>query len=189
MSMANTSTATAEPPQGAQVWQLADWLPSTTGLDWLDALHATHVAAVAAFADAVERATAATDDQRDARAHHRHEIREALVAGQSEPPPIDDDLLAAKVGLAREEVVEVGEALDVIALDALFKLRERHRDLEPHFGSLSPALKDSLARGPGGDAARRAAEHRRALAEYEGPAGILDLTTNADRQEMAAHAR
>ncbi|MEA2199453.1 MAG: hypothetical protein QOI89_49 [Solirubrobacteraceae bacterium] len=177
---ATTKDRPLPPPiAGAEEWEVPDWIPSNSGLDWLDALGEQHLAAVIEWRrSAAHVADTEAAIQEQARAWRRA-VRDSVAAGK-EPPPreIDDALVQAQLEIAKEDSVASRDELALVVVAALAELRqpERRQELQPLMGSLSPSLRYALQTGPGGAVAQAQALLREQMERLNGEPSMVDLS-------------
>jgi hypothetical protein len=173
------TTTTQQTIPGAPAWAQPTWISEEpTGLDWLDELRERHAEIVAAFAAAVEREHDAAQEQAEMEFRHREAVRRELAAGRPAPAPPDPVLAEVRVEAAREDVGYAEDAVAEIGVQVLAQLRRRRSEIGPAVEArLSPALRKSLLKGPGGRVAQRIKairdELRRIEQEDGGP--IVDV--------------
>lgn len=177
-----TTTRSTPAPAGAAPHQLAGWLPTDSGLDWLDGLRERHIAAAEKWAECAQAAGDAMGARDAEMADHRLAVRQAIESGAEPPPQPDPAVAGARLAVARGDVVAAERQLGDIIVTALTTIRERRAEVENV--DLGPDLRRSLAVGPGADRGRRLAEIRAELAAATEP--NIEVHMDANNESEAA---
>lgn len=178
---------TASAIAGLPPHEQPDWLPSPDDEslpDWLRALSQVHRAAVGEHERAVLSVVAAEAEAKDAGRRWRRSVNEAVAVGEPKPErDFDPDVQRAEIEIAQEDSVAAREQLARVVVATLAELRgPRREELKPHLGQLSPALYESIVRGPYGIVNYATDLLRKQLAELTSEPAIVDLSDPAHRQ-------